>query len=363
VAEDPRIGEEARTANQILLEDAISRGISLERLKNMLVRDLVGFLNDEVYPEVLGKLTAALERIRLRGGDSGVWSTQRYADLLAKVKDAIDAGTAEARARYIDQAVDLASAESAWQVAQFDSVAGGLGFDFVTPPKATLRAIVTQEPFEGDTIRSWFDNLGNDTLRRVQRSVDLGLAQGETLEEIVSRVRGTKAAGYADGAFAASRNQAETIARTAAVHVSSRAREQTFAENSDVVKGATWVATLDDRTCPICGGLDGQTFDVGKGPRPPAHPNCRCTAVPALRSWKELGIDLSNAPPGTRASMNGEVPDSMTFPEWLRKQSRQTVEDVLGPGRADLFLSGEKSFDQFTNDRGRILTLAQLGAG
>lgn len=46
-----------------------------------------------------------------------------------------------------------------------------------------------------------------------------------------------------------------------------------------------WITTPDDRLCPICEPLDGQTvglneqFDVEGGDLdgPPAHPNCRCT--------------------------------------------------------------------------------------
>lgn len=38
---------------------------------------------------------------------------------------------------------------------------------------------------------------------------------------------------------------------------------------------ATWVAHIDDRTCPTCTGLHGQTFDINDVP-PRPHPHCRC---------------------------------------------------------------------------------------
>ena len=44
----------------------------------------------------------------------------------------------------------------------------------------------------------------------------------------------------------------------------------------------TWIVTADDRLCPICEPLDGETADLdglfaGEFEGPPAHPNCRCT--------------------------------------------------------------------------------------
>ena len=42
----------------------------------------------------------------------------------------------------------------------------------------------------------------------------------------------------------------------------------------------TWVASLGSRTCPICLNLDGQVFEIGKGPVPgDPHPYCRCTVI------------------------------------------------------------------------------------
>lgn len=42
-----------------------------------------------------------------------------------------------------------------------------------------------------------------------------------------------------------------------------------------------WLTEADDKTCEICGPLDGQRFPVG-GISAPAHPNCRCTVLPVI---------------------------------------------------------------------------------
>ncbi len=42
----------------------------------------------------------------------------------------------------------------------------------------------------------------------------------------------------------------------------------------------TWVASIGARTCPICEALDGQIFEIGKGPLPPdPHVMCSCTII------------------------------------------------------------------------------------
>ena len=45
-----------------------------------------------------------------------------------------------------------------------------------------------------------------------------------------------------------------------------------------------WVARRDEKTCPICSSLDGQTWNLDELDshgfmQPPIHPNCRCRLV------------------------------------------------------------------------------------
>lgn len=110
----------------------------------------------------------------------------------------------------------------------------------------------------------------------------------------------------------------------------------------------------------ICRSLDGKVFAVGKGPRPPAHWNCRSTTSPVLKSLKELGISTKDVPEGTRASMNGQVPKSVTYYQWLKSQPYETQVEALGRTRANLFRSGAIRGDQFEDDRGRPLTIEEL---
>lgn len=76
--------------------------------------------------------------------------------------------------------------------------------------------------------------------------------------------------------------------------------------------------------------------------------NCRSTTVPVLKSWADIGIDAGDIGEGTRASMNGQVPDTLTYDGWLRKQSPEFQDEVLGKAKADLFRGG-LTMDKFVD--------------
>jgi uncharacterized protein with gpF-like domain len=51
-----------------------------------------------------------------------------------------------------------------------------------------------------------------------------------------------------------------------------------------------YLATLDGRTCLVCGPDDGRLFKRDE-PRPslPRHINCRCVYVPVTPTWRQTG--------------------------------------------------------------------------
>lgn len=78
------------------------------------------------------------------------------------------------------------------------------------------------------------------------------------------------------------------------------------------------------------------------------------------KSFRDLGIDIDELSPGTRASMDGQVPADTTYGQWLKRQSAARQDDVLGPTRGALFRRGGLTIDKFADERGRELTLAEL---
>jgi hypothetical protein len=79
-----------------------------------------------------------------------------------------------------------------------------------------------------------------------------------------------------------------------------------------------------------------------------------------LKSWDELGLWGPDMSEGTRASLDGQVPSSLSFGQWFGKQSAARQDQIVGPTRGQLFRKGEISFSDFSNEKGRWLPLAEL---
>lgn len=78
------------------------------------------------------------------------------------------------------------------------------------------------------------------------------------------------------------------------------------------------LATLDSKTCEICGELDGNVYEVGKEitgvNMPPFHPLCRCTDVPHYADTPTKGMVRVARDPETGKTY--EVPADMTYKQW-----------------------------------------------
>lgn len=90
--------------------------------------------------------------------------------------------------------------------------------------------------------------------------------------------------------------RAEMIARTETMRASNLGQRALWdvADEAGLIDATAtreFVATPDERECPVCAGLDGKTFgldepihtDFGDVTEPPVHPNCRCVMVLNIR--------------------------------------------------------------------------------
>jgi hypothetical protein len=60
--------------------------------------------------------------------------------------------------------------------------------------------------------------------------------------------------------------------------------------------------------------------------------------------------------------MDGQVPDSLTYSDWLRKQSIARQDDILGVTKAKLFRDGGLDLPKFISKQGHEYTLDELRA-
>ena len=347
--------------NDDLRARAVAHAHLIERLKAGEVRRILGMLNRNLYPELVQEIEARLARITERGFDAGQWTTKRMREL-AEAIDMIlaaqigKAGTSLARALSKASVVEAQAAVGTLESA----TPGVLEIEFTIPSPELLKSVVTSRPFQGRVLKDWWATVEGVTRQRVRDTIAKGIVEGLPTPKIVQRLVGTKAAGFTDGVLDQSRRAVTAVVRTAVNHTMTHAREATFEANADVIKGVQWVSTLDTRTTETCMALDGKVFEVGEGPRPPAHYGCRSTTTPVLKSWRELGINAKELTPGSRASMDGQVPDTQTYGDWLKSQPLEVQEEALGAEKARLFRSGSLTVDQLVSANLTPLTLEQL---
>ena len=341
-----------RTVNEELVDQFIRHQLYLERFKQGNLDSLQAFLQD-----LMDDVSALLGK---RGTDVGT-SVDRLNDLLKDLRAISDDVAKQMKDTASQQMRDLAVYEHGWTLSTLQSTIPVL-LDYKTVAPAQLWAAVNARPFEGRDFQTWFKDYSVIQQKRITDVVRMSVVEGETIDQTIRRLRGTKTAKYRDGLiFGLQRRSAEALARTTVNHVVTMARQATFEANTEVVSAVTWRSTLDGRTSEICQARDGKVYPIDSGPRPPAHPNCRSAIVPVVKSWKELGINLAEAPEGTRASMNGQVPASETYQEWLSRQPAAFQDDVLGKTKGKLFRQGDLTLERFVDEgTGRAYTLEEL---
>lgn len=374
------------SANEELLDASVRHQILLLRFTAREARraaQLLAASEEELAALLRGRLTEASEA--------------RLASLLVEVRRLREQAVLLVADGMRSFMPELAVSEASWEASALQA-ASPVQLQLAAVSVATLRAAVTTRPINGVPLEGWLGQLLDNDVRRVEQQLRLGIVQGETSDQIVRRIRGTRALGYSDGVLSITRRNAETLVRTAANHVSTTARQMTWEANSDIIRGVRWVATLDGRTSPVCQSRDGEVYPIDKGPRPPAHPNCRSTVAPVLDGERIVGERPSVTDVRTRAKREvdfraeaqrdagdrwrgmsraqrdaavrerrarwtreniTQVDGSTTYQQWLKRQSASFQDDVLGPTRGRLFREGLE-LDRFVDDSGRQYTLDQL---
>lgn len=334
-----------------IFDQVTRRQVLLERYKADELRRLDAFLRemDRALRERLGRATTT------------DFQRGRIERLLADIELTMEAVQAPYQRDLFGRMEALGVHEAATEARM---LTGG-SFEAAVPSPEQVRAAVLSSPLSargaggGMLLQPFVADWAQADKERVVGAIRRGAFEGKTTEQIIRDIRGTRALGFTDGVIAVNRNAASTVVRTAVQHVASTARMETLKANSDILKGYRWSSTLDGKTSSVCRSLDGQVFEFGKGPVPPAHPNCRSSIVP------ELIEEFAGLTRGAkRASEDGPVDASLSYYEWLKQQPRSFVEDAIGPTRAALFLEGGIDAEEFARlQLGRNfqpLTLDQL---
>ena len=194
----------------------------------------------------------------------------------------------------------------------------------------------------GELLKGVLKRFTKKSIERVSGIINQGFVEGQTNQQIIDSIRGTKAAQYKNGHLALMKRGMEALVRTGVQHVASVARQEIWSANSDIVKGYQWVSTLDSRTTEICQSLDGREFKLDKGPLPPIHIGCRSTTVPTF--YGDVNFKDEGA---TRSAEFGPVDADQTYYDWLKNQNSEFQDVVLGKTLGKVFRDGGLPSERF----------------
>jgi len=200
-----------------------------------------------------------------------------------------------------------------------------VGLEASIPTVATMKAVVNGSLIEGAKSADWWAKQSNDLAFKFAAQVRQGIAQNETMTQIVRRVAGSEKLGI-PGIFEGARQNAFALVHTSVMQVASDARLATYKANSDVIKGVRQLSVMDSRTSAVCVAYSGAEWDLDGNPingttlpfngGPPRHWGCRSVLTSITKTFKEMGINgLPELPDtGERASDLGRL---TARPRWI----------------------------------------------
>lgn len=352
-----------KTANEKLLDKLIGHEVDLQHLSNAQVVAIIKILNSK-DADLRASLIAAIENL---GPNLSADSVDAALSTVLRLNQSTFVDIRQA----IGQATDgVISYEIAFQQGALQAVIPAVvqeSFPIAAAQFSQVKAIAQARPFQGRLLREWLDGIEASRAASVRDAVRAGVVEGRTTAEIVRNIMGARAEKYADGILQKSRREIEAVVRSAVSSTAEAASDKAFEANSDIISHVEWISTLDTRTSTTCRIRDRLPYTLGTylpiGHKIPwlagpgrIHWCCRSTKLPILKSAISLGIRDE----ATRASMDGQVPQSTTYAKWLGQQSAARQDEILGPERGKLLRQEKLKLDDFYNDRGKFLTLDQL---
>jgi SPP1 gp7 family putative phage head morphogenesis protein len=311
--------------------------------------DAVDVFRREVVDPVVRRVAGGLATFDRRGNDVLIETTPELRAIMADVEQIVRRGVGSVQQRHGQNLRELVTHEAEWVA---DSARKVLKVEPPAPAVGQFVQATQDRPFLGGKVEEWFGSLiggDNGAADNVRFAIREGIARGHDQQTIVRMLRGRRDTGYTDGLLTGQNvDQVRMLVQSSSVHASSTTRMESYKALG--LSQYRWLATLDTKTCPTCAMREAQSpYDVGQGPMPPEHPNCRCTSVPWLGD-----------PIGTRASQDGPTPADQTVPEWWEGRSAAEQDEILGKTKAAAWRRGDLTLDQMFGRDLQPLSVAEL---
>lgn len=172
--------------------------------------------------------------------------------------------------------------------------------------------------------------LSAEMVAAMRRELRNGITVGDNPRPVARRIM-SRLEGHFNGGL----TRATRIARTELLDAFRAADLQAAQANRSLLTGWVWLCTLDGRSCPACIAMHGTEHPVDEfGPN--GHQQCRCARIDKTKTWTELGF----------TGIEDDDQDlTAERDEWFDGLTEDTQRRILGPGRYDLFTSGQVGWD------------------
>ncbi|MES2262112.1 MAG: hypothetical protein V4724_26625 [Pseudomonadota bacterium] len=339
-----------------LLNHTIRHQVDMTSYGNFVLAKMIRILN-LTDADLMTQITAALADV-----DADSFKVHRLDKLLASAREVNAQAYAAFYGGMTEELKAYVQYEGQFQYDLYKSVAP-VTFGIAAIVPAQVYAAAVAQPMQGRLLKDWAAGMSDSRLRRIKDTIAVGYTQGKTTADIVREIRGTKAAQYTDGLLNTSRNEIDAVVRTTLSHTAQVTRTRFYEANDDILGDVVWISTLDGKTSEECRLRDHKHYDhkthepIGhkipwrSGPGR-LHWRCRSTSVALLKGQQALF--------GTRSAAGGPVDANLQYNDWLKQQSPETQDDVLGKAKGARYRKDGMRDAAFVNDKGRSITLKEM---
>lgn len=245
-------------------------------------------------PKVKALLTAQLDALSANSSISRLEALQGQIDLI--LNDLFDKGVAQMKNQFGDDFV-----EGYYKKCYDLQSRAGFFNEIAKIDYAAIENVVSY-PWSGAMFSDRLWQNKQALLFNTREVLTQGLIQGKSVNVMSSALAAKMGQSY---------KNAERLVRTETAHIHAESDRAAYKEAG--VEQYEFMATLEVRTCDVCGSLDGKHFKVSEAKvgvnYPPIHPNCRCTTV---EYDPDDALDWYNS--------GQPMPKSTTYQEWYDRQ-------------------------------------------
>src|SRR5690606_25242718 len=176
------------------VERLIRGALALQRASNTIARDA-----EVVLRTLFDELVAELVKIDPTGPSAERYRRMRVEKVLERVEELTSQAFRDWH-KQVRQNLAHLGRQQGEEAAEFlvaaigdRRIAARVGRTPVTVNQ--MKAILDVNPFRGETLSGWAKVQEQATVRRIRQAIQLGMAQNETIEDMIERIRGRNGAG------------------------------------------------------------------------------------------------------------------------------------------------------------------------